>query len=103
MSLILKGIDMPKEKEGWQMDLRIHGFDDGTMMVEKLTRNGRPPFKIYSAIQIPTPHGRLIDGDELCNEFSNRCPGDCGCCGESRGIYDCGLIIKAPTILEAEE
>ncbi len=87
MSLILKGIDMPKDID--ELRLIINGM---SIAIE--------PTK---AIQIPTPHGRIIDGDKLCNEFSNRCPGDCGCCGESDDIYDCGLIINAPTILEAEE
>lgn len=98
MSLILKGIDMPKEKEGWQMDLRIHGFDDGTMMVEKLTRNGRPPFKIYRAIQIPTPHGRLIDADALELEKEVELADDWKTAHE---IANC--VKYAPTILEAEE
>lgn len=91
MSILIKGIDMPS-----RIDLDFH--DNHIVLGGVLY-----PIDIDQLVYIPTPHGRLIDGDELCNEFSNRCPGDCGCCGESRGIYDCGLIIKAPTILEAEE
>ena len=98
MSILIKGIDMPSEKEGWQMDLRIHGFDDGTMMVEKLTRSGRPPFKIYRAIQIPTPHGRLIDKDELLSHLKKDPLFDLV---ERYGVS--GVIESRPTILEAEE
>lgn len=93
MSIILKGIDMPKDKD------RIYLLIEGDKCFNALD----PVQTLAEVIPIPTPHGRLIDGDELCNDFSNRCPGDCGCCGESDDIYDCGLIINAPTILEAEE
>lgn len=108
MSLILKGIDIPSEKEGWQIDLRIHGFDDGTMMVEKLTRNGRPPFKMYRAIQIPKGHGRLIDGDELratlrrwTEDEWNQKASPVSWAYAYEDLID--LIDDAPTILEVEE
>ena len=53
MSIILKGIDMPKDID--ELRLIINGI---SIAIE--------PTK---AIQIPTPHGRLIDGDKLCYEF----------------------------------
>lgn len=97
MSIILKGIDLPEK--GTNIVLTIYGRD-GTYYARTYPSGLRIKDE---AIQIPKGHGRLIDGDELCNEFSNRCPGDCGCCGESDDIYDCGLIIKAPTILGEEK
>lgn len=89
MSIILKGIDMPKcsnedimvvirrdKAEVWQT-----GYKERTV----------------EAIQIPTPHGRLIDGDEFKSWVDD--------------WYDCtdiGNIVESwiderPTILEAEE
>lgn len=79
MSLILKGIDLPKcsnedcvvvirhdKAEVWQT-----GYKERTV----------------EAIQIPTPHGRLIDADKVfCYNF-----------------WDEQNIDNAPTILEAEE
>ena len=74
MSLIIKGIDMPKS---------------GSIVVEILP-NGKvfPHTKGISfhheAIQIPTPHGRLIDADQITLE--------CQWCS----------LDEAPTIIEAE-
>ena len=60
-------------------------------------------------IEIPTPHGRLIDADELyeqfINEFCNRnCDESvrgeiCDRCGVLRAI---NMIKSTPTIIEAE-
>ena len=79
MSLLLKGIDLPKcsnedimvvirrdKAEVWQT-----GYKERTV----------------EAIQIPTPHGRLIDADKVfCYNF-----------------WDEQNIDNAPTIIEAEE
>ena len=50
-------------------------------------------------IEIPTPHGRLIDGDELINDLRIY---ESKYCGE-QGYITQDDIIDAPTILEAEE
>ena len=85
MSIILKGIDMPKcsnedimvvirrdKAEVWQT-----GYKERTV----------------EAIQIPTPHGRLIDGDKIGAEAEQTLYGEVS--------YE--DIANAPTILEAEE
>lgn len=73
MSIILKGIDMPKDID--ELRLIINGI---SIAIE--------PTK---AIQIPTPHGRIIDESDLKNELPN--------------IQDLNFEDIAPTILEAED
>lgn len=56
MSIIIKGMDMPKEGIGVRMVILYNGqvfLDNGV---------GVPT---YQAIEIPTPHGRLIDADDF--------------------------------------
>lgn len=78
MSLILKGIDLPHE----EINLTI-------------TRDGRIYLDnkyhlIAEAIQIPVPHGRIIDEDEIIMWGADW--------KKYRGMFD-----EIPTILEAEE
>ena len=54
MSLILKGIDMPKETDG--LSITFHS-QDGVTETHILDAT--------QAIQISKPHGRVIDGGEL--------------------------------------
>ena len=75
MSIILKGIDLPKDID--ELRLIINGM---SIAIE--------PTK---AIQIPTPHGRLIDRDDI---YIGRWDIDSDLAEQ---------IQNAPTILEAEE
>ena len=90
MSILIKGIDMPKcsnedilivirrdKAEVWQT-----GYKERTV----------------EAIQIPTPHGRLIDKDELLSHIKKD---PLFSLVERYGIS--GVIESRPTILEAEE
>ena len=90
MSIILKGIDIPKcsnedcivvirhdKAEVWQT-----GYKERTV----------------EAIQIPTPHGRLIDKDELLSHLKKD---PLFSLVERYGVS--GVIESRPTILEAEE
>ena len=78
MSILIKGIDMPKDYV-----LRIEIEPNGTVWEE-----GRDWIKHKdSAIQIPRPHGRLID--ERLTYIDK--------------TIDGYFEIYAPTILEAEE
>ena len=52
MSIIIKGMAMPEEDTGCRIMILYDGqvaMDDGTFIPE------------YQAIEIPTPHGRLIE------------------------------------------
>lgn len=95
MSLIIKGLDMPTEKEAVRY---IAISCDGT--VSKVVPTGRfyltdfGDNKKPKAIPIPTPHGRLIDENELTEHSWDD--------GYDLYVY-WQYIDKAPTILEAEE
>lgn len=80
MGIYIKGIDMPNSGQ-IELTIRPHG---------KVFSNTKG---IYAeAIQIPTPHGRLIDGDKIEAEAEQTLYGEVS--------YE--DIAKAPTILEAE-
>ena len=84
MSIIYKGLN-PKHHYGLCI-LTING--------ELITADG----KHYQAIQIPTPHGRLIDKDELLSHLKKDPLFDLV---ERYGVS--GVIESRPTILKAEE
>lgn len=87
MSIILKGIDMPKDYV-----LRIEIEPNGTVWEE-----GRDWIKHrQSAIQIDRPHGRLIDGDLVADMLDSMTVHH-----TLNRAYD--EVMDAPTILEAEE
>ena len=92
MSLILKGIDLPKEDE--VMVITVWGDDkDGTAFIS----NKEPMITVpINAIQIPQPHGRIKDVDNITAQevFIDEM---------SFYAVDCDDIDDAPTILEAEE
>ena len=91
MSIILKGIDKSK----YARTFRI--YPSGKVLElndEGLLDNENP----YQAIQIPTPHGRLIDADALELEKEVELADDWKTAHE---IANC--VKYAPTILKAEE
>lgn len=100
MSLILKGIDMPKNDQV----IVIHS--DGTF--NKVDPFARRLMPLYEAIQIPKGHGRLIDADALETIFK-----DMAKCEWNQRVSPISWayafedtideIDSAPTILEAEE
>ena len=93
MSLILKGIDLPKDGETCYLAISknasryvLYEAIDGDF--EKLIEA-----RGIEAIQILTPHGRLIDADVIKNELGV----------SDEDIYVRDILDDAPTILEAEE
>ena len=80
MSIILKGIDMPKDRDC--VNLSIYQNGD----VYEQMGNGFYIIINAEAIQIPTPHGRVADVGELEKDGSIA-----------------WKVALAPTILEAEE
>lgn len=104
MSLILKGIDMPKDGEMH----RINIYDNGNTYITTSNMLCETDRKDVEAIQIPTPHGRLIDGDKLratlrrwTEDEWNQKASPVSWAYAYEDIID--LIDDAPTILEAEE
>lgn len=79
MSILIKGMDMPKSCEDCPCAYFTEGaYSDECQVTHKHITDEKPTD--CPLIEIPTPHGMLIDVDDLINH-----------------IYDC------PTILEAEE
>ena len=60
MSLIIKGMEMPKSNTMFTATLRVR--QDGT--AEFISTSGKT-VKSFPMIEVPTPHGRLIDENEL--------------------------------------
>lgn len=78
MSIILKGIDLPKTNE-----IRMVAINSNGKVFFNTVKDGIPDkTKISQAIQIPKGHGRLIDANKY--------------------LYY-GDLVDEPTILEAEE
>lgn len=83
MDLLIKGMEMPSK--GCKT-IDIHA--DGTVYV-----HGAYPTELHKAIPVPTPHGRLIDADELNHEYYK----------SPSYLNLCKAINDAPTVMEAEE
>ena len=91
MSIVIKGIDLPKDAQAVQIS---YWTKDGHYITESY-----PPSRI---VEIPTPHGRLIDADELQELYADAD-------GIDISNYDVKVAVirqnikDMPTILEAEE
>ena len=83
MSLYIKGLDMPKD-ESEEVFIIIKSNGEVRDYHGILLTNAQ-------AVEIPTPHGRLIDGDRLKAKLSNNI---------DEVLWE---IYHAPTILEAED
>lgn len=84
MSILIKGIDLPKGARYADVSfLDKYGVPVGHGYIEE-------------AIQIPTPHGRLIDGDMVADMLDSMMAHH-----TLNRAYD--EVMDAPTILEAEE
>lgn len=94
MSLILKGIDMPKDN-----DMNITITKDGRIYWDNKYH------MIAQAVEISTPHGRIIDDDLLKELIKDSIPTyEIGVKIPTYGDMDImDKIAAVPTILEAEE
>ena len=97
MGLYIKGLDMPKNEitikitqngEVWEMS-KVE-----TEIIGRISYYGT----YCQAVEILTPHGRLIDGDKLNIEVHSWSPAY----SYGRGALT-RAVENAPTILEAEE
>lgn len=97
MSIILKGIEMPKDI-GDIISINLYDKKDNWLDNIEVDRK--------DIIEIPTPHGRLIDGDELLGFFMNHAwdwssvDGITTTTALKQMISD---LKHAPTIIEAED
>lgn len=102
MSIILKGIDMPKENQICKIE--IH--PDGHCAVMKIEEGDCYSLEFNSetkAIQIDRPHGRIIDGDKLKEKRETMCWREPNYTPHESDFVDTRHIDNAPTILEAED
>lgn len=91
MSILIKGIDMPKRGK----TIRLEIEDNGTVWEEGYNIKGR--LQDAEAIQIPKGHGRLIDASELIKSYMK------GTKTDIDDFYDTiDIIDNAPTILKSE-
>lgn len=88
MSIILKGIGMPSKNGHFE----LFTSPDGKWRI--LTRDGAVDVE---AIEIPTPHGRLIDGDWFIKQMKEYNP------QTSKTKWAEIVAELAPIFLEAEE
>lgn len=108
MSIILKGIDMPKTGERVYAEIRPSGEVEYIAVTygKDYTRSAK--VERTNAIQIPKGHGRLIDADALVTVFKEDAK-----CEWNQKVSPISWayafedtideIQNAPTILEAEE
>lgn len=95
MSILIKGMEMPKEDS--YIDIRLHTFEDGEQCATIQTAE-KPFYKKLDVVEVPEPHGRLIDADELFLEFQTD---EQMRLGENLQ-YVRKTIEDAPTVIEAE-
>lgn len=98
MSILIKGATLPNSCWDCEADFAYQIGCELWQDYEEFCERRHPNCPL---VEIPKPHGRLIDGDKLSIEFENQCVGECACC-----VYEerCVIIDRiAPTILEAEE
>lgn len=100
MSVLIKGMEMPERCESCP-------FEDFGGCMFRVTRSECP------LVEVPTPHGRLIDADALADVFRGHialydsCPfsqlsfTDKARCDELQSSL--AEVINAPTIIEVEE
>ena len=103
MSMLIKGIDMPKKGEHIVALIKSDG--ECSYWKQDIKYGNCEPMQTVDAIQIPTPHGRLIDADAVKETLKEYCvDNDEIVAGwySTMGI-DETINEHAPTILEAEE
>ena len=98
MSILIKGLNMPKDC----VSCRWHHRTGVCVLTGVVTNTGR----YCPLVEVPTPHGRLIDGDNVIDLLREQLTGDRDTVYE---YYDDGLEMAiselsiVPTIIEAEE
>lgn len=89
MSIIITGLEMPKERENFNLTIKYNG-----MVLD--TETG---MQVAEAYEIP-PHGRLIDADELMAMVHRAMEDDDMYEDDYRDVRD--WLAVAPTVIEEE-
>ena len=99
MSILIKGMEMPKE--GSWVTLRL--FPDGQCFLYSWCGNDFDFMEHVTAVPVP-PHGRLIDADLLKERVTKRLyASNHGSMAEAYFAALIDLIDTAPTIIPASE
>lgn len=93
MSLIIKGMDMPKNGE---ITIAFASDENGKNTITLILDSNGNPIEHKGVVEIPTPHGKVIDGDKLVISALEACNR-----GDDTSIVE--LIEKLPAIIEVEE
>ena len=100
MSVLIKGMEMPKHCRNCKFSYFTHGISMKCLFISEACKiKGR--LSNCPLVAVPTPHGRLIDADKLTKNMRNYYPSiDYLCC--SQHVVTKGDIDNAPTVIEAE-
>ena len=94
MSIMIKGMEMPQ----YTTKAEFGRDADGHYLCIVYTGNDTKNPDIFDVVELPTPHGRLIDADALREEWLEN--------GENEYVYDTNSFLEsidnAPTIIDAE-
>ena len=106
MSVLIRGMKMPKECRECYL-LEYYEYLGETqcsvtrrMLAERgkpISFDGRPSW--CPLVEVPEPHGRLIDAEKLKNEYPHDTDWDYPV---NTNCYVCESIDNAPTVIEAE-
>ena len=101
MSIIIKGMEMPKDCNKCPMTVdgycRIIGYPNGNAIIKRYKPLWCP------LVEVPTPHGDLIDRREL-EVVSNKPEGVTYVGDYIRGLEAAmNFVDELPTLIEAEE
>lgn len=107
MSILIKGIDMPQNGDRH----RITIYDNGDAYIATSNRLYETDRKDVEVVEIPTPHGRLIDANKLeammyheaFETDSDMQKWDSGCWIRYKVFENCMNRLLPDTIIEAEE
>lgn len=91
MSVLIKGMDMPKWCGECRFSVDGWCYAHGKPNVEALSNDGITNW--CPLVEVPTPHGRLIDADAL----------DYSLGVSDEDIYFSYILKDAPTVIESEE
>lgn len=68
MSLIIKGMQLPRKSEHRECSIAVVQNRPVSIAFSRTTTN---PLECFECAEIPTPHGRLIDADNLVKVLQN--------------------------------
>ena len=109
MSLLIKGMDMPKCCAECQMRYMAIGYDWECVFTNDDVRDyDQKRLSNCPLTEITSPHGRLVDEDQAQKNFENFVRGWCqdtkndfNKYRDFAGVF-IGMIKQAPTVIEAE-